>query len=250
MKKPLIKKIALILGILIIITPIALVVDFLVLGDPVGAFFVQGKISSYAKETYPELDLKVSYPKFNVVSSGYYSTAVSKNDDKIQFTINYSKGKLWDTYEEDVRSGGNATKGWEDSFNKLLKPIFQNEFGEKFEIISVVIEKSDFITDDKPFDKSHPVKKSANIRLLLNDLYESQEMAEVIQKCLNIMEANDIEFVYFDFTFEASNASMAEITNLKTEYINEDLTALIKEMQKNPERVKNETGIVYFSKSK
>ena len=223
-------------GVIIILISVLLIVLALVVigvSKPFECFFLKGKIDAYVRENYPAYDLEVYYPSYHWKTGGYTSNVVSKKDKNVYFSIEYEEitKSFTDTFEHAVLSGWNTAYEWEQILANMLTPAFEKEFGDDFDRIVVIIDNSNGeIEHGQPFDKDFPISKTISIYLSVKDI-EPATLAEEIIKCRTIVEQSDIRFAEYRFSFDTNIQRV--YCDLKTEYINDELALLIKEMHEN-----------------
>ena len=218
------KNIVFLIAILGIAVLIALLIYGLEVGSgmPIGRYFANGKIQSYALRNYPEYDLEVCYPKFSSYGdwSDYSSKVVSRNDKNIHFTITYHRdGRITDSYC--------------DIINNNLKQILEKEVDVKY-VLS-------FDTSYNSINYQWPaVLDGVQIHISVEDI-EPHIVSKIIIKCYEIIKNNGYQLIRYTFNFMSDESESQEFTfgkqliidYLKPEYINENLLLIIEEMQRN-----------------
>ena len=79
-------------GALVISIPLLVAVNYLFIGNPVGSFFAQRRITAYVNDNFTDFDFVVGFPRFRLSKVGYsYSATVRARDNAdIYFTVRHS----------------------------------------------------------------------------------------------------------------------------------------------------------------
>lgn len=175
-------------------------------GNPISAAIATGKIKSYVKENYPDMDLEIPKASYNFKFSNYFSTVQSKTSPDTYFTVEWSDGKIYDTYESDVINHFTTLQRISTEFNKKVEAIINEEFPYETSILIADFGKSEVdlskLTADMVLDITNPpIPASLIVYVLSNDIsyeYLSARLLDLYQ----IMEKHQIPIDLYSVVIE------------------------------------------------
>lgn len=218
-------------------------------GNPISAAIATKSIKNYVKETYPDMDLEVSDAVYNFKISSYVSKIQSKSSIDTSFTVDWSGGKIYDSYEFDVLGKFTTYKRLSKEFDNKVTEIINQEF--PYEITLLIadfkFDKTDFskLTLDMALDMSNPPLTTYLTVYLTSDVINYEFLSARLLELNKIMEEHQIRVDIYSIIVEEPmengekadpNGESIHLYDFPVEKLGaEDLIAAIKEHQKEYE---------------
>lgn len=215
-------------------------------GNPISAAIATRSIKSYVKETYPDMDLEISDAKYNFKFNSYVSWIQSKTSKDTNFTVDWSDGAIYDSYEYDVLGRYRTFERLSTEFSQKVVEIVRKEFKYETSILYGDFGKSELdlskLTLDMPLDFNNlPLPTDLTVYIMSDEISYEVLSAHLLE-LYRIMESHQIPIDQYTVVIEepipgeaksALNGESLHLIDFPSEKIeSEDLIAVIKEHQK------------------
>lgn len=222
-------------------------------GNPVSAAIATSKIKSYVNHTYPDLNLEVPSATYNFKTQGYYSQVKSGTSPDTCFSVSWSDGGLYDTYEYDVEKRDMTYRRLQTELDKTVEGIIQTELPYETSILlaDFVLKEGDTnsLKLDMPLDiKNPPLPVSLTVDILTDEISYENLSARLLELS-DLMKEYEIPVALFSVIIQepaaggekaAPEGQSLYLYDFPSEKITEpDLIASIKEHQKEWEEENN-----------
>jgi len=227
--------------IIIVLLTIFRIIMLPVMGNPFVKMIEYPKMKSYIAEKYPGLDLTVGFP-FYGHNGGYGAVVYSKNDKLIRFNMwKDNNGGYFDGYESVVLSGYTTTNEWQDEYDKIIRNLLKDMSSSNLTNSSTWILGGGISFGDT-FDLNRPLTLVFNLYFEEAD-FSPEKLSQIILESFDIITSQGMEAEKYSFNFRRSDTSWSEISDITSEYMNDDLIELIREMQNDSQGVYMRTKI-------
>jgi len=222
-----VKVLATTVGIIILLVPFVFVVEMFT-----GWFrtpFVQLYFRSYVARNYADFDLVVTRPSLHLEMQTFTSQVHDRNNPDLRFNVSLGRGGLRDSFT----AGG----FWTIQLNSILRPLFEEEFGDEFRnftssISGVQVGQSFDLTDNNIRIRSHIT--------IATECSDPETLTEKIMRYHAFIIENGFYFTGHTFIFvHPDYESSIAITIFSPQVINDDLPALIERARNN----RNQHGV-------
>lgn len=183
-------------------------------GNPITKLIATSKIEKYVQNTYPDLDLEVPSAVYNFKFGDYLSHVQSRTSEDTAFTVSWHKGKLNDTYDQDVLKHYMTYIRLQRELSKLVEDTISQEFPYETSILFADLDKSmdDFsmLTLDMPFDcTTIPVPTALTI-YFYDDNINYEVFEKHLQELRDIMKKSKIRMDYYTVVMEKTPEEKGE----------------------------------------
>ncbi len=205
---------------------------------------IDKKINTYLKTNYEnELEkLKINKTKYDLKCNCYKAKVFNKNNKKLFFEITYARKKIKDTYKVNYKQGKTLLGTIE---NTLTKELQQNK---KDNTLKVIIPKT--LDEFNPSIREEIINSNDFKNL---NIYKIEDEFLITDWNFNTINNSIIDFhkqiiaskfkpISYDFyiTNKSNPGESFQITNLKTDYINnQTLNELIPAIKNNNKEILN-----------
>jgi hypothetical protein len=175
-------------------------------GNPISAAIAASKIHDYVNQTYSDMDIEVSEASFNFKFDEYYSRVKSKTSMDTCFTVSWSNGKIYDSYESDVTNRYMTYQRLSLEFTNEVEKIISEEFPYECSILFADFGKSDTelksLTLDMPLNLENPPLPSTLTAYVLSKNVSYEFLRDRLLELANIMEKHDIKMDFYSVVIE------------------------------------------------
>jgi hypothetical protein len=165
-------------------------------GNPVTAAIATSKIETYVDETYPNMDLEVPKAKYNFKFSEYVSYVKSKTSTDTRFSVAWSKGRIDDSYGNDVVDRNTTFQRLQQEFSEVVEEIIEKEFPYETSILFADLGKAEIglssLTLDMSLDINNPPLPAALTIYILSKEISYEYLGARLLELYDIMEEQQI----------------------------------------------------------
>jgi hypothetical protein len=174
-------------------------------GNPLSATIATNRIRAYVNDQYPDMDLEVSKAKYNFKFSEYYSRVESKTSQDTNFSVGWSKGRIDDDYEYEVKNHFTTYRRLQEELDHTVQEILEREFPYETSIEFMDFSKeSDFslLQLDMSIDMSNPPLPTTLTVYILSKDINYDILVERMRELADIMDKNEIHVDYYSIVLE------------------------------------------------
>jgi hypothetical protein len=175
-------------------------------GNPVTKLVATSQIRSYVEKNYPDIDLEVAKAGYNFKFQDYVSRVQSNTSVDTEFSVNWHKGKIDDSYEIDVLKRYNTYQRLQRELSDVVEAVISREFPYQTTIVFADSVKStdDFsaLTLDMPLNtETIPLPTTLTI-YFYHDKIEYEVFCERLKELYDIMNRNNIRIDFYSVVME------------------------------------------------
>jgi hypothetical protein len=218
-------------------------------GNPITAAIATSNIRSYVEKTYPLSNLEVPKASYNFKFSEYASHVQSKTSMDTEFSVAWSKGRIYDSYESDVVNRYTTFQRLQQEFSKTIEDIVIKEFPYETSMLFADLGKADTdlkkLSLDMPLDLNNPPLPSTLVIYILSNEISYEYLSARLLEVRDIMEQHKIPIDFYSIAIEepmpegeksAPGGQSIHLIDFPAEKIgNENLVEAIKEHQREYE---------------
>lgn len=176
------------------------------MGNPISSANATSKIKKYVKENYPDQDFEISSAKYNFKDASYFSIVQSKTSQDTHFTVNYSRGRIFDEYEFYVENRYTTYDRLQKELSKVVEDIINKEFPYKTSILYADLGKGEeemkSLTLDMELDIHNPPVTTGLTIYILNEDTSYEFLCARLLELDQIMEQHDIPIDIYNVVVE------------------------------------------------
>ena len=175
-------------------------------GNPISAAIATKSIKSYVSKTYPDMDLEVTKAKYNFKFNTYMSKIQSKSSMDTNFTVDWSDGSIYDSYEYDVLRRYKTFDRLSREFDSKVEEIISKEFEHETSILIADFGKGDMdlsnLSLDMPLDIANPPFPAYLTVYVINSEISYEALSSCLLELYHIMQKHGIPIDLYSVVLE------------------------------------------------